>query len=261
MGSDPISEIQRQYLVDLAKQGRRFDNRGFDEYRDITLETGMIEQAEGSARVQFGKTQVYCGVKMLEGTPYSDAPNSGVITTTAELQSMASPDFDTGPPRGPAIEVARVVDRGIRESNALPLEDLCIEPGEKVWVVYLDVHVVDFDGNLFDAATLGLMAALKTAQVPYHKLDMGDPEPLEVKCMPMMTTAAKIGGELLFDPTDLEEKVAQPRISISTDENGHVRAAQKGLNGGFTPEEVKTVIKKSRVKADELRSILLDHVK
>ncbi len=262
MTGDVVSDIQRQYLKDLAREGRRFDGRDFDEYRDIELETGLISQAEGSARVQLGGTEIYCGVKMGLGDPYSDSPNQGVITTSAELNGMASPDFESGPPRGPTIEVARVIDRGIRESDAVPLEDLVIEPGEKCWVVYLDAHVVDYDGNLFDAGSLGLLAALMTTEVPWHKAEDGrEPEPLDVKAQPIMTTAAKIGGELLFDPTDMEEKVAEPRISVSVDENGRVRAAQKGLAGGLTPEEVKTVINESRVKADELRAILLDHLK
>lgn len=262
MSDEVISEIQREYLKDLAQQGRRFDGRDFDEYRDINLETGLIRPAEGSARVQLGGTELYCGVKMQLGDPYSDSPNQGVITTSAELNPIAAPDFESGPPRGPTVEVARVIDRGIRESDALPLEDLVIEPGEKCWVVYLDAHVVDYDGNLFDAGSLGLLAALMTAEVPWHEVEDGrDPEPLEVQAEPIMTTVAKVGGELLFDPTAMEEKVAKPRMSVSVDENGRVRAAQKGLSGGFTPEEVKSVINQSRVKADELRAVLRDHLK
>lgn len=262
MSDDVVSDIQREYLKDLAEQGRRFDGRDFDEYRDITLETDLIRPAEGSARVQLGETELYCGVKMQVGDPYDDSPNQGVITTNAELNPMAAPDFESGPPRGPTVEVARVVDRGIRESNAVPLEDLVIEPGKKCWVVYLDAHVVDYDGNLFDAASLGLLAALNTTEIPYHNVDEArEPEPLEVKAQPIMTTVAKIGGELLFDPTAMEETVAEPRMSVSVDDDGRIRAAQKGLSGGFTPEEVKTIINKSRVKADELRAVLLDHLK
>lgn len=262
MAGDVVSDIQRSYLANLAREGRRMDGRAFDEYRDISIETGLIKQAEGSARVKLGNTQVYAGVKMIIGTPYPDQPDRGNIVTTAELLPMASPDFESGPPREPAIEVARVIDRGIRESNAIDLTKLCIEEGEKVFVNFMDLHVVDFDGNLFDAGSLALMAALMTAHVPWHKVDEGrDPEPLELDAVPIMTTAVKVGGEMLFDPTHLEEKVARPRISLSTDENGNVRAGQKGLSGGLTPDEVKTVLKGSLVKAAEIRELLLEHVK
>jgi exosome complex component RRP42 len=261
MSDDVVSDIQHQYLQDLAEQGRRFDDRGFDEYRDIEIETDVINQAEGSAHVRLGDTEVYCGVKMEMGDPYSDSPNQGVITTTAELNPMASPDFESGPPRGPSVEVSRVIDRGIRESDAVPLENLVIEPGEKCWVCYLDVHTVDFDGNLFDAGSLGVLAALMTAEIPNHRHDLGEPEPLEVQSQPIMTTAVKIGGELMFDPTDLEEKVAVPRISVSTDEHGRIRAAQKSSAGGLQPEEIQDVIRRSRRKSEELRSIVLENVK
>lgn len=261
MADDVVSDIQKQYLEDLAEQGRRFDERDFDEYRDIEIETDVINQAEGSAHVKLGGTEVYCGVKMEIGDPYGDSPDQGVITTTAELNPMASPDFESGPPRGPSVEVSRVIDRGIRESEAVPLDTLSIESGEKCWIVYLDIHTVDFDGNLFDAGSLGTLAALLTAEIPYHRHDMGEPEPLEVQRQPIMTTAVQVGGEILFDPTDLEEKVANPRISVSTDEQGRIRAAQKSSAGGLQPEQVQNVIRKSRRKAEELRSIVLDTVK
>lgn len=261
MSPDPVSDIQRQYLVDLAREGKRFDGRGFDEYRDITLETGLIKQAEGSARITLGETELWAGVKLIKGDPYSDTPDKGAIATNAELSPVASPEFESGPPRGRTIEVARVIDRGIRESGAIDLKKLSIEEGESCWVCFMDMHVVNYDGNLFDAGSLALMAALMTGQIPWHKIDMGDPEPIPIEAQPIMTTAAKIGDELVFDPTELEDKVARPRISISTDEDGNIRAGQKGLSGGLTPDEVKNVMKRGTVKAKELRSILLDAVK
>lgn len=261
MMPDVVSDIQRSYLANLAREGKRFDGRAFDEYRPLRVDVGLIKQADGSARVHLGNTQVWAGIKFIEGTPYPDQPDKGSLTTSAELIPMASPDFESGPPREPAIEVARVIDRGIRESGAVDMKKLCITEGEKCWVMFMDLHVVDFDGNLFDAGSMALLAALLTTHVPWHKIGQGDPEPLEVLHQPIMTTAAKIGGELLFDPTHLEEKVARPRISISTDESGAIRAGQKGLAGGLTPQEVKTVIKESRIRAAELREQVLAAVK
>ena len=85
--------IKRDYLAKLAQQGKRADNRKFDEFRNIQIETGVISKAEGSARVKIGNTQVIAGIKMDVGEPYSDSPESGVLTTAAELIPLASPDF------------------------------------------------------------------------------------------------------------------------------------------------------------------------
>ena len=152
------SSIKRDYYYNLVKNGKRADGRKFDEFRNIEIETGLISKAEGSARVKIGKTQVVAGIKMDIGEPYSDSPEKGVMMTAAELIPLASPDFEAGPPRENAIELARVVDRGIRESEVIGLDKLCIEPGDIIWLVFIDIHIIDFDGNLFDAAVLGAIS-------------------------------------------------------------------------------------------------------
>ena len=148
------AEIKKDYIIKLAKSGKRADDRKFDEFRKIEIETDIIKKAEGSAKVRIGNTQVIAGIKMDVGEPYPDTPDSGVMTTAAELIPMASPDFESGPPDEESIELARVVDRGIRESEVIDVDKLCIVPGEKVWMVFIDIHILDYDGNLFDAAAL-----------------------------------------------------------------------------------------------------------
>jgi exosome complex component RRP42 len=237
--------IKKDYLVSLAENGKRADGRKFDEFREISIETGVISKAEGSARVKIGNTQVISGIKMDIGEPYSDSPESGVMTTAAELIPLASPDFEAGPPREDAIELARVVDRGIRESELIEIDKLCIEPGEKVWLVFIDIHIIDFDGNLFDAASLASLAALLTTNVPAERFDLGENYPLPLKEPPISCTSVKYDGVVVMDPSLDEEQIAEARLTVATDKNGHLRAMQKGLNGSFNVDEIKKVIKAS----------------
>jgi len=51
-------------------KGEREDGRKFDEYRNIKIDTNVIEKAEGSARVQLGDTHLVVGVKIQTGTPF-----------------------------------------------------------------------------------------------------------------------------------------------------------------------------------------------
>ncbi len=263
MGDDVIAEIKKDYLVQLAQEGKRHDGRAFDEFRPVTIRTRYIQQAEGSARVQLGDTDVIVGIKLTQGTPYPDAPNDGTMTTSAELVPLASADFETGPPSQYAIEVARVVDRGIRESKAIDFGALCIKPKEKIWMTWLDMHIVDYDGNLFDACSVGCIAALMTATVPASKITGIDGVgpmtdfPMPVKEVPIMTTAVKLGGQLLFDPSSIEEKVGGPRLSVSYDRAGNNRAMQKGLGGSFTRDEVSAIVRKGGERARELREQML----
>lgn len=266
MGEDVIAEIKKDYLVQLARDGKRHDGRGFDEFRSVNIRTRYIQQAEGSARVQLGDTDVIVGVKLNTGTPYADSPNDGTMTTSAELRPMATSDFEIGPPSQGSIEVARVVDRGIRESKSIDFAKLCIKPGEKIWMTWLDMHAVDYDGNLFDASSLGCIAALMTATVPASKLPAADLAklglppmqdfPMPVKEVPVMTTAIKVGGQILFDPTSIEEKVGGPRLSVSYDRDGNIRAMQKGLGGSFTADEVREIVRRGSQHAQNLRQIV-----
>ncbi|MDD3492441.1 MAG: exosome complex protein Rrp42 [Candidatus Thermoplasmatota archaeon] len=251
-----ISSIKKDYLYRLAKQGKRPDGRATSEYRPITIERGVVNMAEGSAMVSIGNTTVLAGIKMDLGEPYPDTPNKGALSTAAELIPLASPDFESGPPREDAIELARVVDRGIRESGTINLEDLCIEPGEKVWVVFIDIHILDYDGNLFDACSLAASAALLDAQIPNERFEMGENRPLPVQDPPISCTFVKYNGTIVVDPSLEEDEVAEARYTVAIDKNGDIRAMQKGLSGSFTVDEIRQSIATARQMAPTIRKIL-----
>src|SRR3989338_251252 len=154
----------KKYLL----ENKRIDARSPGEFREMTIETGVSKNAEGSARVKIGKTEVLVGVKMDVSEPYPDSPGKGNLMVTVELLPLSSPDFESGPPRFPAIELGRVIDRGIRESKVIELEKLCIREKEKVWTVFIDIYSINDDGNLLDAAGIGAIAALKNARMPKY---------------------------------------------------------------------------------------------
>ena len=255
-----IPSIKKEYLLKLAKNGKRSDGRKFNEYRKIEIETNVVKKAEGSAKVKLGNTQVLAGIKMDIGEPYPDSPDQGVMTTAAELIPLASPDFEAGPPQADAIELARVVDRGIRESEVIELDKLCIEPGEKVWIVFIDIHILDYDGNLFDAASLAALAAIMTTRVPAERFELGEDYPLPVREPPISCTSVKFNGVVVMDPSLDEEDIAESRLTVATDKNGDIRAMQKGLTGSFTVDEIKKVIKDSIDNGKKLRELLYKSV-
>ncbi|MFA5312079.1 MAG: exosome complex protein Rrp42 [Methanomassiliicoccales archaeon] len=256
MARSVVSEIKRDHIHKLLSTGKRVDGRAWDEFRPISIETNYVESAEGSARVHLGNTDVLVGVKMLIGTPFADTPDKGVLSTNAELIPMASPSFEAGPPDENSIELARVVDRGIRESQMIDLEKLCIEPGKEVWMNFIDIYVLDYDGNLFDACTLGAVAALKTTKVPAKEHNKGEDFAMPLRAVPISCTAVKIENSLLFDPTLDEEKVAEARLTVTTDENGDLRAMQKGLKGALTFDQIENVIETSQRLGKEIRQML-----
>lgn len=254
-----LSKLTVQAVADLVATGTRMDERGLMEFRPVKVETNVVNTAEGSALVNLGATKVLVGVKLSVGIPYPDSPEEGVLITTAELAPMASPKFEPGPPDQNAVELARVVDRVVRESKMIPFEKLFIEE-EKVWMVNLDFYSLDMDGNLFDAATLGAVAALRTAKFP--KLEDGKliyeekKEPLPVVDKPVSVTFAKIQDKLLVDPTDMEEKIMSCRLTLGVNQEDNLCALQKGGLDGFTEAEIGTMVDEAIKQAKKLRKVI-----
>jgi exosome complex component RRP42 len=258
MMSEVIATLKKDYIYNLMIKEKRQDGRGFKGFRDIKLETNIISKAEGSAKVTLGETQVLVGVKLQTGTPFPDSQDEGVIITNLELNPIASPEFEPGPPREEAIEMARVVDRGIRESGSIDVKKLCITEGEAVWIVFIDVHVLNDEGNIIDASCLAAIAALMTTTVPNALHGFGEDAPLAMKETPVGVTLIKIGSKLMVDTSRDEEAVCETKLTVVSSSDGSVAGMQKMGPAPFTEEEVYEAIDMAREKAAELRELYLE---
>lgn len=260
--SSLITKVRQRQIQQVIDTGKRLDGRTLTDFREFKIEEGVIEKAEGSARVFLGNTQILVGVKVETGEPFPDTPNEGVMTVNAELVPLASPTYEPGPPDETSIELARIVDRGIRESKAIDTEKLCIEAGKKVFVVFVDVYVLNADGNLIDAAALAAMSALMNTKMPNYEIKDGELKikqgysSLPLRSHPITVTVGKINNKLLIDTGAEEEAVIDARLSMAVNDEGNICAIQKGLSGYFTPQEIIEASKLAREKAAELRKKL-----
>jgi exosome complex component RRP42 len=253
-----ISEIKKDFIYNLLLKGERIDGRTFDQYREISIQRDVIRKAEGSALVKLGSSQVLVGVKMQPGEPFQDTPNKGVIISNAELVPLASPSFEPGPPNEVGIELARLVDRGVRESKAVDLKALCIVPGKQVWIIFIDVHILDDCGNILDAASLGAIAALLSTKVPAARFGLGEDYNLPIRDIPIATTAIEFNDVLMFDPGVDEEAIANTRLTIISTMNGNICGSQKSCTGMLKPEQVYRIIDIACEKAKEIREKFLE---
>lgn len=256
--------VNKHTIKELAKQGKRLDGRGLTEYRGpITIETDISWTAEGSAKVQIGKTVVMAGVKLAIEKPYNDTPDQGGIMINAELTPLSSEEYETGPPGIKAIELSRVTDRGIREAKAIDMKKLCITPGEKAWFVIIDIVTINDDGNLFDASGLAVFAALKAARFPVVDEETGainykekTDVPLPLVKEPLPVTVYKVNGQLLVDPSAEEEHAYDARLTVASDSQGVISAMQKGGDGPLTTEEIARIVDLALEKSKFLRGEL-----
>ncbi|MEW5896775.1 MAG: exosome complex protein Rrp42 [Nanoarchaeota archaeon] len=256
--------VNKDTIALLARENKRLDNRALTEIRQpIVIETNISWTAEGSARVRVGNTDVMAGVKLSIEKPYNDTPEEGGIMVNAELTPLSSPEFEPGPPGEKAIELARVVDRGIREAKAIDLKKLCLEPGEKAWFVIVDIITINDGGNLFDVAGLAVLAALKSAKFPVVDKETGAINykektdiPLPLTKEPLPITVYKVNGNLLVDPGSEEEKAYEARLTVASDADGTISALQKGGSVPLTIDEISAMVDLALEKAAFLRAEL-----
>lgn len=253
--------MNNDYVTSLLSKGKRLDGRKLADYRKpIKVEYGVSKNAEGSARAIIGETEVIVGVKLDIGEPYTDTPDEGTIIVSAELLPLSNPDFEMGPPDKYATELARVVDRGIRESKCIDFKNLCIKKGEKVWLVFIDIYTINDAGNLFDAAALAALAALTQVKFPKVKNDKVSYGELTTKKLvlekePITCTFTKIRDRILVDANTKEEEAMDARVSIATYKD-KIHAIQKGGAEGLTIDEITKIIDLAFDKSKELRAAL-----
>lgn len=256
-------QIKAQFVKELMKKAQRPDGREFLQHREISIQKNVFENCEGSAICNLGDTKVLAGVKVDLATPFPDRPNEGMLSVGCEFSPIAHPSFQAGPPDERSIELARVVDRGIRAANAVDLTKLYIAEG-KVLGVFIDLYILDHNGNLTDAAAMAAMSALKNAVVPKVEQD-GEKYKLNRQerkgKLPLgedvvTCTFEKVNGSTILDALIEEENASSGRLTFGATTNGLVCSAQKSGSAGFTLDEFDFLLDTTLAKRGELIKLL-----
>ncbi|VVA37774.1 PREDICTED: exosome [Prunus dulcis] len=248
--------IETALLSDLRIDGRR----PFD-YRNLTIKFG---KDEGSAEVQLGQTHVMAFVTAQLIQPYRDRPNDGSLSIFTEFSPMADPSFEPGRPGESAVELGRVIDRGLRESRAVDTESLCVLSGKLAWAIRVDLHILDNGGNLIDAANIAALAALLTFRRPecsvggedgqeviVHPPEEREPLHLIIHHLPIAVTFGFFSFEsrVVIDPTHHEEAIMGGRMTATLNANGDVCAIQKAGGEGVLQSVIMQCLRIASVKA------------
>lgn len=262
-----VEHLRKQQMWESISKGKRLDGRDLDQIRPIEIEVGLIKKANGSARVKLGNTEVVAGVKVETGEPFEGLENKGALILSAEVLPTASPYIEPGPPDEETVELARVVDRGIRESEMLDLTKLVLISGEIVYVIFVDCSVINADGNLFDATSYAVVSALLDSKLPVFEIrdrkvvDTGEKQNPPITTLPVSITAVRIGDSIILDPTAEEEACMDSRITITSNSDHNFAAIQKGSTGAFTVEQLKRAAATARIKGEEIRVKIMELTK
>ncbi|KAJ7170658.1 ribosomal protein S5 domain 2-type protein [Mycena crocata] len=217
----------RAYLERFVAESIRPDGRSFDAWRDVSVNVGSISTANGSALVRLGETTIVCGVKAEISEPELDTPEEGFLVPNIDLPALCSPKFKPGPPS----EEAQVLSDRLNEvlASIISLRSLVIHPSKAVWVLYVDATCINYDGNVFDAALIAMVAALRNtvlSKATYNEetgltaCSRATTVPLQVLKTPISMSFGVFDATLLADPTAFEEPLLDTTISVVVDESG-----------------------------------------
>ncbi|XP_015875722.3 exosome complex component RRP45A isoform X1 [Ziziphus jujuba] len=255
---------EKKFIETALQSDLRIDGRRPFDYRKVTIKFG---KEDGSAEVQLGHTHVMAFVTAQLVQPYRDRPNEGTLAIYTEFSPMADPSFEPGRPGESAVELGRVIDRGLRESRAVDTESLCVLSGKLVWAIRVDLHILDNGGNLVDAANIAALAALLTFRRPdcslggedgqeviVHPPEVREPLPLIIHHLPIAVSFAFFGNEsgMVIDPTHHEEAVMCGRMTATLNANGDVCAIQKAGGEGVLQSVIMHCLRIASVKAGDI---------
>ncbi|KAF8017289.1 hypothetical protein BT93_H2468 [Corymbia citriodora subsp. variegata] len=263
---------EKKFIESALLSGLRVDGRNVYDYRKLSINFG---KEDGSAEVHLGQTRVMGSVTSQLVQPYRDRPNEGTLSIFTEFSPMADPSFEPGRPGEFAVELGRVIDRGLRESRAVDTESLCILAGKLVWAVRVDLHILDNGGNLVDAANIAALAALSTFRRPecslggengqeviVHPPETREPLPLIIHHLPIAVTFAFFSDEstLVVDPTHQEEAVMAGRMTATLNTNGDICAIQKAGGEGVPQSVIMHCLRIAATKAADITVKIRDTV-
>lgn len=179
-----VSINERNFIhAALRTEGIRVDGRTALDSRGLQLQFGL---EPGNAEVRLGTTRVAACVTAELIEPYPDRPTEGYLNFYVDFSPMASEYFEQRPDVE-SQDLARVIDRCVRDSRAIDTEALCVVTGRRVWAIRVDIRVLDHQGNLVDAVCLAAVAALQHFRLPQVTVvgDRVSVHPLEQHSQPL----------------------------------------------------------------------------
>lgn len=150
-----------KYFYKRSNLFMRSDGRKSDELRPLTIETGVMKYAEGSAVIKAGNTHVICSATVEENVPpFLKDSGSGWVTAEYSMLPRSTHtrnrrDASKGRVNARAQEIQRLIGRSLRA--VIDLDKL----SERSIIV--DCDVLQADGGTRTASITGAFVALHQA--------------------------------------------------------------------------------------------------
>jgi exosome complex component RRP43 len=204
-----------EFHCQLIKKGKRVDGRKLDEFRDIKIEVDAISTANSSSLVKLGNTSLVCGCTTRLSRRSDICNDNDDITIHVELPPICS-----SPSGNRTQHTAQLLTKTLKnildDMKCLDRSCLTIDRDSLSWSVDVEVICLNYDGCLLDAALIAVLVALKSLKLTDKTLDTSDKR-FSLLRMPVRSSFAIIGDQVICDPSLEEETISQSNTSITVD--------------------------------------------
>ncbi|XP_059654239.1 uncharacterized protein LOC132300952 [Cornus florida] len=265
-----LSAGEKHFIQGGIAQDLRSDGRKRLTYRPIYVETGVIPQANGSARVKMGATDVIASVKAEIGKPGPTQPDKGKVSIYIDCSPTAAPVFEGRGGEELSTELSASLQRCLLGGKSgagagIDLSSLSVVEGKVCWDLYIDGLVVSSDGNILDALGAAVKAALSNTGIPKvnvagsvsadePEIDVSDEEFLQFDTsgVPVIVTLTKVGRHYIVDATSEEESQMSSAVSVSINRQGRICGLTKRGGAGLDPSVILDMISVAKHVSEQL---------
>jgi len=204
-------------------------DRGADDLRPTTIETGVAPYAEGSCLIATGSTRVLCTASVVEGVPaWRERSGAGWVTAEYAMLPRAT-HTRTKRERtgvgGRTQEIQRLIGRSLRSVTNMRT----MGP----WTVTVDCDVLQADGGTRTASITGACVAL--AEAGRWMLHEGLVERSPMRERVAAVSVGIVDGEPRLDLDYGEDSSAQVDMNVVATESGGLVEVQGTAEGDPFP--------------------------
>ncbi len=206
----------------LRDDGRRLDGRAYDELRPIRMEVGILNNANGSALVEYGKTRVLAAVygPREPQQKHLAIPYRAILRCRYHMAPFSTHERKSPAPSRREVELSKV----IREA----LEPVVMTEAFPRTSIDIFIEVLNADGGTRTASVTAASLALADAGIPMKDLVAG-------------VAVGKIEGVLVLDIDEVEDMYGEADMPVAAAPSlGMITLLQ--LNGVLTYDEFKKAL-------------------
>lgn len=270
-----LSAGEKQFMHGGIAQDLRSDGRQRLQFRPISIQTGVIPQANGSARVTLGATDVIASIKAELGKPAPLRPDKGKVVIFIDCSPTAAPMFEGRGGEELSSELSIGLQRCLLGGKSgagagMDLSSLVLVEGKICWDLYIDGLVISSDGNLLDALAAAIKVALSNTGIPkvsviveasaedQLEVNVSDEEFLQFDTsgVPVIVTLTKVGRHYIADATSEEESQMSSAVSVSVNRHGRVCGVTKRGGAGLDPSVMLDMISVAKHTSENLIAVL-----